>query len=339
MNPDHKTSLLESEFGVKNPTTLDDRKKGIGLSFISLLLLSMLPVIANSRPSTLSALHYAFFLSVWELLFSLPWFVMELLSPNRGIFSSSTTLSPSVRKKTLGIMLLTGGIFSVSTYFYIVGFEKAGTISGAIALQTYPLFSLLWETLFLKKRTRWNELVFMFLIMAGIYYIGTEGTFQIRDFSPWFFIALITPFLWSIAHVTIKQTLHNSPITPNQVTFIRVLVSSCVLGIIFVIQDGFSVLGTEFINWGFQKFALFMGLVYYLELVNWFYAVKYVPVSIASTITTPTPVFTLLLAILFLHEIPYGYQLIGMVVVFLALYGLIWAGNRNHIPRPPRISP
>ena len=72
-----------------------------------------------------------------------------------------------------------------------------------------------------------------------------------------------------------------------------------------------------------------MGLVYYLELINWFYAVKYVNVSVASTITTPTPVLTMILALFFLGEDIMLYQIIGMVFIFFALYGLIWRGNKN----------
>ena len=72
-----------------------------------------------------------------------------------------------------------------------------------------------------------------------------------------------------------------------------------------------------------------MGIVYYLELINWFYAVKYANVSLVSTITTPTPALTILLAFFFLNEEIFPFQITGMLFVFLALYGLIWRENRN----------
>ncbi len=72
-----------------------------------------------------------------------------------------------------------------------------------------------------------------------------------------------------------------------------------------------------------------MGLVYYLELVNWFYAVKHVDVSVASSITTPTPVLTMILAILFLNESIEMYQLFAMGIVFLSLYGIIYFGKKS----------
>ena len=226
-------------------------------------------------------------------------------------------------------MAITGIIFSVSTYFYIFSFEKAGTVSASIAIQTYPLFSILWESMFLKKKKRWDELLFTGVIIAGIYYIGTEGTFAIQDFSIWFAVALITPFLWSIAHVTIKNTIDQSPISPNQVTFFRVLISSILLFLLSILIEGPQSVISGLVNFEFQTYAFLMGLVYYLELINWFYAVKYVNVSVASTITTPTPVLTMILAIIFLRETILLYQIVGMIIVLFALIGLIWRGNKN----------
>lgn len=320
-------SLIANQIGDHSPTLLVHRKKGILLSFISLLLLGVLPIIANSRPDDLSALSYAFYLSLWELVCSLPLLFIELKSHDKGIFARD--VEPPVRKKSYLIMAVTGVIFSISTYFYVYSFEKAGTVSAAIAIQTYPLFSILWESIFLKKRKRWDELLFTGLIIVGIYFIGTEGTFAIQDFSIWFCVALITPFLWSIAHVTIKNTIDQSPISPNQVTFFRVLISSFLLFLLSMFIDGPQSVFGGLINFEFQKYAFLMGFVYYLELVNWFYAVKYVNVSVASTITTPTPVLTMILAVIFLSEKILVYQIIGMVVVFIALYGLIWRGNKN----------
>jgi drug/metabolite transporter (DMT)-like permease len=75
-----------------------------------------------------------------------------------------------------------------------------------------------------------------------------------------------------------------------------------------------------------------MGLVFYLELVNWFYAVKHVDVSVASSITTPTPIITMVLAIIFLQESIEVYQINAMLIVFLSLYGLLYFGKRKREP-------
>lgn len=305
-----------------------NRRIGILLSFVSFILLGLLPIISVSRPSTLNALTFAFYLSLWELICSLPLFSYELTKNDKGIFQKS--INTRVRKKTFMIMGITGIIFTFSTFFYVYAFETAGTVSAAIAIQTYPLFSILMEFIIFKKKKRLLELLFTSMVIVGIYYLGTEGTWLVTGFSPWFALALIVPFLWSIAHVIIKHTLDNSPITPNQVTFFRVLISSIVLFGLSILIQGTTYVFEGFFKLEFQIFGFLMGLVYYLELVNWFYAIKHVEVSMASTITTPNPVITLILAVFFLKDSIELYQIIAMIIVFASLYGLIWVGKANH---------
>lgn len=79
----------------------------------------------------------------------------------------------------------------------------------------------------------------------------------------------------------------------------------------------------------FQTYAIAMGFVYYLELLNWFYTVKHVDVSIASSITTPWPVVTAFLAVVFLRESADHYQVAALIITFISVYGILWAGGRN----------
>lgn len=306
-----------------------NRNKGILLSFMSLFLLAMLPIISNSRPSELNALDYAFYLSLWELICAVPLFIFELSKKNSGIFQKS--LDWKIQKKTYLIMGITGFIFSITTFFYVFAFETAGIVSAAIAIQTYPLFSILWEFILFRKKKRVGEIIFTLIMIAGIYYLGTGGTWLINGFSPWFAVALIVPFLWGIAHVTIKNTLDTSPITPNQVTFFRVLISSIILFGISSLVNGITTIFNGLLNFEFQLFGFLMGIVYYLELVNWFYAVKHVDVSVASTVTTPTPMVTMILALFILKVSIEVYQIIAMGIVFVSLYGLLWAGKRKPV--------
>ena len=301
------------------------RKIGIGLSFISLILLGILPIISNSRPIDLNALNFAFYLSFWELICSLPLFILEFRKQNLGIFQKNISLN--IRKKTYLIMGITGVIFSFSTFLYVFAFETAGTVSAAIAIQIYPLFSIIMEYILYRKKKNIGEFVFTLILVIGIYYLGTEGTWLILDLSPWFLLALIVPFLWALAHVIIKDTINNSPITPNQVTFFRVLISSILLFGMTSLINGFSSVFQGLTNLDYQLYGFLMGIVYYLELVNWFYAVKHIDVSVASSITTPTPIITMIFALTFLNEAIEPYQLISLIIVFVSLYGLLWFGK------------
>ncbi len=299
-----------------------NKKTGVLLAFSSLFLLGMLPVISNGRPAGLNALNFAFYLSLWQLVCSLPLLFREYWNNTYGIFTNQ--LPVRIRNRTLLVILLTGFIFGLSTYVYVLSVEKAGTVSAIIAIQAYPLFAILWETIFFNKRKSKAELTFTFLLIAALYYLGTQGSWQIEGISVWFVLALAVPFLWSVAHVIIKNTLDTTPVTPAQVTFFRVFISAIFLFIVAISVNGIDTLIQGMTAFNFQISAFSMGFVYYLELISWFYAVKHVDVSLASSITTPTPLLTMILAVVFLQETIQGFQVISLVVVILSLYGILY---------------
>jgi drug/metabolite transporter (DMT)-like permease len=302
-------------------------KTGIVLSFVSLILLGIMPIISNSRPMEIGALNFALYLSVWQLIFATPVLLIEYRYANRGILDAH--LSGRLKRKTVLIILATGALFGISTFVYVLALEKAGTVSASIAIQAYPLFAILWETIFLNRKKTAAELLFTFLLIVGLYYLGTNGTWLIEGLSYWFIFALSVPLIWSVAHVIIKEVLDKTPITPAQVTFFRVLVSVIVLFTMSVTINGFSQVARLTANSVFQMYAAAMGFVYYLELINWFYAVKHVDVSVASSITTPWPVVTVILAIIFLHESIAFHQVVTLVIVFISVYGILLSGKKK----------
>jgi drug/metabolite transporter (DMT)-like permease len=299
---------------------------GIALAFVCLCILGVMPVIANSRPGGFGALGFAFLLSVWQLVFALPLFAWELRSDDKGIFGAR--LDRRERRRAPLVALLTGAMFGLSTYLYVLGVEKAGAISAAIAIQAYPLFAILWETLFLKRRKTPLELMLTTGLIAALYFLGTGGSWRIEGFSPWFLLALGVPFLWSIAHVIIKEELGRTPVTPAQVTFFRVLISAAFLGLVVAVVEP-TILSTTLSRPDFQLFGAVMGLVYYLELIVWFHAVRHIDVSLASSITTPWPALTMVLAVLFLGDQIRAYQIVAFVIVAASIYGLLVAGLRK----------
>ncbi|MQX37033.1 DMT family transporter [Roseospira navarrensis] len=302
-----------------------DPATGVGLALVCLVVLGVMPVIAASRPADFGALGFAVFLTVWQAVVALPLFLRELRGPDRGIFAAG--LDRRERRRLIGVGLLTGTMFGASTYLYVLGVEKAGAVSAAIAIQAYPLFAMLWEALFLKRTKTPLELALTGVLMVGLYYLGTGGTWRIGGFSPWFLVALGVPFLWSVAHVIIKEELGRTPITPVQVTFFRVTVSTAVLvAVALAVDPGALVAGL--CRWDVQAWALLMGAVYTLELIVWFHAVRSIDVSLASSITTPWPAVTMVLAVVVLGESVAAHEIVAFLIVAASLYGLIGAGLR-----------
>lgn len=299
---------------------------GIALSLLCLAILGVMPIISESRPADFDALGFAFWLSVWQFVFAIPLFAAETRAGGKGLFGARMT--PAQKRRTLIVGLSTGAVFGLSTFLYVYGIEKAGAVSAAIAIQAYPLFAILWETVFLKRRKTRVELALTGILVVTLAYLATGGTFRVAGFSPWFLVALAVPFLWSIAHVVIKEELAHTPVTPAQITFFRVGISAVFLGLVLAVADP-AAIAAPFGRLDFVGVSLLMGLVYYLELIVWFYAVRSIDVSLASSITTPWPALTMVLSVLFLGERVEGYQIGAFLVVAACVYGLMLAGIRK----------
>ena len=299
--------------------------KGIALSLVSLTLLGVMPIISNLRPTDIGALSFAFALSVWQVVFAAPVFGFELRRGTKGIFGLDLTRRE--RQRMILVALFTGALFGLSTYLYVLGVEKAGAANAAIAIQAYPLFAILWESLFLKRRKTPFELALTGVLIGTLYYLGTGGTFLMSGISPWFLVSLGVPLLWSIAHVIIKEELSNTPVTPAQVTFFRVAISTLFLLAVlaFAVPSGVAI-GMSAV---FQTMSAIMGLVYFLELIVWFYAVRHIDVSLASSITTPWPALTMALSVPLLGDTVEAYQIAALLVVVACIYGLTLAGIRK----------
>ena len=300
------------------------RTRGITLATLCLGLLGVMPIISASRPADFDALAFALFLSVWQLTFSLPALLLEKRTTAAG-----KPAAPGAGLKARAVVVATGMIFGFSTYLYVLAVEKAGAISFAIAVQAYPLFAILWETMFLGRRKSVMELACTGLLVATMYFLGTGGTWRIEGMTIWFLLALSVPFLWSVAHVILKEVLNKTSVTPNEIVFSRVLVSSLFLGGCLIVTAGPDTIVAAATDLRFQSTALLMGFVYYLELIVWFHAARYIDVSLASSVTVPAPLVTTFLAVLLLGETAEAYQLIALAIVLVSLLGLIAAGHRK----------
>ncbi|MEM9764679.1 MAG: DMT family transporter [Pseudomonadota bacterium] len=298
---------------------------GIALALVCLLLLGVMPIIASLRPNETDALAFAFALSVWQVAFALPLFGLEIGRGTRGILA--TDLTPGARRRMVAVALFTGALFGLSTYAYVLGVEKAGAANAAIAIQAYPVFAILLESVFLQRRKSAIELALTAGLVGALVYLGTGGTFRLTGLSPWFLVALAVPMLWSVAHVIIKEELGRTPITPIQVTFFRVAISTVFLLFTLMVVGGDRL--AEGLSAIPQVASVVMGFVYLLELIVWFYAVRHIDVSLASSITTPWPALTMVLAVALLGDRIEIHQIIALAAVLACIYGLTTVSLRK----------
>lgn len=304
---------------------------GVALALLCLVILGAMPILSNARPAGFDGLTFAIWLTIWQLLAALPLFLIERVrARHRG---SGERAHPARWRRVGAIGVATGAMFGLSTYMYVVAAEKAGAVSMVIALQAYPLFAMLWETLFLHKRKSGPEIAFTALMIAALVYLTTGGTFRVSGISWWSAFALGIPLLWSIAHILLRQLLVTTPVTPNQVTVSRLVISGACLLLLHAAFGQPGALAAGLADPDFQKSAIVMGVAYYLELILWFYAMRHIDVSVASSVTVPAPAVTMLISVIVLGEDVRLYQVVAMCLIALGMYGLLLAGRRAALSR------
>lgn len=311
--------------------------RGVAFALLCLLILGTMPVLSNARPAGSDALAFAIWATAWQLLAALPLFLVE--RARRGPIGESATAPAMGRVRIALIALATGAMFGLSTYLYVLSAEKAGPVSMVIALQAYPFVAMSLEALFLGKRRSRAEIGFTLLMVTALLYLTTEGRFSLSAVSWWTVLALTIPLLWSIAHLLLKRVLDTTRVTPNQVTVSRLVISGAFLLLLQALLGESGRLSEAWSEPGFQRAAIILGVAYYLELIFWFHAMRHIDVSVASSITVPAPVVTMLLAAIVLGQAIAAYQVVAMLVVAASLYGLLMAGRLRRPAALPKPAP
>ncbi|MHA1647159.1 MAG: DMT family transporter [Promethearchaeota archaeon] len=332
INSEDKNLVIES---VKNPPHLHSKTAGLIFALVVLIGNGIHPIINNLRPETLDSFNFTFQMSLWEYIFAFFAVIIEnkVNRPNiskgfqkPGFFGIK---NKTTKLKVFGLILIIGLLFSVATYLYVEGLRRAGAISGSIALKISPVYAFIFGILFLNEKVNWKQLLITAIMLLGVYYIGTDGTFQIEIFSIWFGIMLFVPFLWSIGHTITKRLFHENLLTPNQIILFRTGIISTVMIIWLIFTQGWHSFQSALLTPKYLWFSFLMGTTYFFMHFSWYNSIKKIDFSFASALVTPSPVVTSILAIIFLKDIMHLYQLIGMIWIFLSLYGLILVNKKK----------
>ncbi|MHA1777083.1 MAG: DMT family transporter [Promethearchaeota archaeon] len=320
------TNTSESEKSKYNSSSL----KGIIYASIVLIGNGIHPIINNSRPENLDPFIFVLMVTIWEFLIVIPFVIIEKKKEGAaGLFKYSNQSNPN-KKIFLIKLIIIGTLFTVAGYFYIEGMKQAGSIPSSIALKSSPLYALIIGGLFTHEKISLKQILITIIMLTGLYYLGTKGTWEIGQFSVWFGILLLVPLLWIISHSITKPLLENRLVTPLKIIQIRTgIMISIYLIISFIIFSPVTII-SAISDSSMIIFSFFMGITYFFMHFSWYNSIKNISISYASALVTPSPIITAVLASLLLGESFEQYHLIGLIISLVCLYGLIITNKSNN---------
>ena len=319
---------VENKVGIKKVPKFH----GVAFALIVLIGNGIHPIINNSRPGEVNGFFFVLLMSFWEFMTSLAISLFLKYRIKKAILHQKPTtqmIPPINRKKNFGILIGVGMIFSVATYFYVEGLANAGAVSGSIALKSSPIYAFIIGAIFFKERPKFGQIFFTFIILIGIYYLGTEGSWQMNSFSLWFGLLLLVPLLWTIGHSFTKPLLEKRQVTPLNVIQIRSGVITVIFLIISLSLYGFQEVMKVFFTWEAFTSSFLMGFIYFFMHYSWYNSIQTISIAYASALVTPSPIITALLAWMFLNDDFLLYHFVGLLITIIGLYGIIWINSRE----------
>lgn len=296
-------------------------KKGILFGIISVVLVGIEPIIVISKPDRLDSFLFATMTFFTEIFIFLPFLIYEIWKNNKEglnqeVDPNKSFLSILMTHKYFFIFI--GIIFGIAQILYNIGYSEAGGINGSIAQKTTVIFALLFGFLINNEKFNKYQIVFCLLLFFGLILAITAGSFNLLRINLGVLILTITAMLWMFAHSLSKVYLAKNEFSPIQIFFIRTIISTTFLLIVYFIF--FPIENYKLIlDPSNQIFYISMGIAHGGSLLCWYKTLDFLGTSRSSVIDSSSPIITIIFTFLFFNKILTYFQLIGAVIVLTSI--------------------
>ncbi|MBS7267581.1 MAG: DMT family transporter [Candidatus Freyarchaeota archaeon] len=296
---------------------MDNERKGFLFALSDVFLAGLFPVITKYGVGFVNPVFFAAISALCGGGFML--IVLKFRGELRKLFS---------RELALGLFLIGFfGTFCTSLLFFF-GSTLTSGVNSSILLQSEPVYSIVLSYFLLGELIRKRQIAVTLLILCGAIIVLYNGVLSINIGD---IFVLLTPLFWQIAHVLGRKTLEKT--STYVVTAGRTLYGGLLLFILTLIP-GFREFGL-LIDPGMVLIFVFQGIVAFAcSALVWYEAIARINLSKATAIIAPYPVFSVILAWIFLGETVSIYQMLGLAVI---VAGIIFLSRIHSERREKRI--
>jgi len=199
------------------------------------------------------------------------------------------------------------------TYFYALRLSNVAL--GMLSLFTFPIITVFLEPLFSKQKINPVHIVLALLVFAGVYILVPEFSLDNSQLQG-ILMGILSALFFAIRNLVIRKDVKNY--NGSTLMFYQMITISVLLFPFLFLQD-FSNLETEFPY--VIMVALLTTAIGHTMMVN---SLKYFSATTASIIGSVQPIFGIIIAFIFVNEIPssstiWGGSLILLTVVIESL--------------------
>lgn len=213
-------------------------------------------------------------------------------------------------KKYGKVILLSGLFMTINFVCYFYALQWSNVAIGMLALFTFPIMTTLLEPIFLKTPFQKVHLLLGTMVLLGIYFLAPSFDFN-DDMTQGLLMGLVAALAWSIRNLLLKTQIDS--FDSSLLMFYQLGIAMVILlPVLFIYQD-------ERIT-PQLPYLVFLGLVTtaigHTLFINSF---KHFSVSTASIMASTQPIYGIIVAMIFLNEIPTGRSIIGGGLILLTV--------------------
>ncbi len=212
----------------------------------------------------------------------------------------------------LAIGIIGGGI---AFLLFFTGLKMTMAGRAAFLHKTLPLYSTALAFLFLKEKITKKLLLAMLIMLLGIYLMESDKIGYDIKFGD--FLVIGATVLWAVENTIAKKAMLQKE-TNWVVTFSRMFFGSLVLfSILFLMGKGelLTTLTSQHILYITISTLILTGYV-----LTWYWGLKYINLSKATTILLISPIISLVLGYYWLNESVLLLQLAGSALILIGAY-------------------
>jgi drug/metabolite transporter (DMT)-like permease len=233
----------------------------------------------------------------------------------------------SFKKATWGSLIFLGVVGgSIAFWLFFEGLKTTTAGRAAFLHKTLPIYATILAFIFLKERISKKQLIALVIMLVGL--LLMELTILSPDIRSGDLLILFATIFWAIESTMAKKQMIKGE-SNWVVTFGRMFFGSLILFAIIILSRETHLL----LALSSQQilYILISAIFLFLYVFTWYWGLKYINLSKASTILLIAPVISLILGAVWLGEQIFILQLIGSILILIGAFFVIRIKSETEI--------